>query len=451
MDERFFHPSLHGAHGLVRYTLGDYAGAARAYRAHYATGYEPLPGLPSVAPVANKRSDGKPGDVQALLTRGEATLASNALDAARETFGQILSVETDQYDALLLTAIIESKRGRYGEAIQALNRALRHARIETRITTFLTVLETTGELARLPAGNRPLCLLAHYHRYLRIFDHAQAASAIRYAKAAIAVNDHPDDCWFTIGMVYRRQDKTHASLEALLQVIQLNPQHAGALNAAANIYQRRGDLVSERRMRAAAVAAAPDDVFYAEPLFDLLLARAGDYREALAVAETIHALQPDNGASHARLGYAHMGLGEYAAAELDLREAVTIDPLIAMAHSALGYTLQHQGKLDEAIKEFEAAITLAPSDSDTHLRLGRVYYQQRRYRDVVGVLTRAIRLGNEDARLYATLCSAYYELSAMAAYEACVPRLLARYTGGIIGLPSIPEAMRTRGLPLPIR
>jgi len=204
-------------------------------------------------------------------------------------------------------------------------------------------------------------------------------------------------------------------------------------------------------VRAAAVAAAPDDAFYAEPLFDLLLIRAGDYRGALAVAETIHALQPDNGAGHARLGYAHMGLGEYAAAELDLREAVTIDPLIAMAHSALGYTLQHQGKLDEAIKEFEAAIALAPSDTDTHLRLGRVYYQQRRYRDVVGVLTRAIRLGNEDARLYATLCSAYYELSAMAAYEACVPRLLARYTGGIIGLPSIPEAMRTRGLPLLIR
>src|SRR5438093_1194505 len=88
-----------------------------------------------------------------------------------------------------------------------------------RITTFLATLETTGELAQLPAGTRPLCLLAHYHRYLRIFDQAQAASAIRYAKAAIAIEDHADDCWFTMGMVYRRQNKPHASLEALLHAI----------------------------------------------------------------------------------------------------------------------------------------------------------------------------------------------------------------------------------------
>ena len=43
MDERFFRASLPGAEALVRYTIGDYTGAARAYRAHYATGYEPLP------------------------------------------------------------------------------------------------------------------------------------------------------------------------------------------------------------------------------------------------------------------------------------------------------------------------------------------------------------------------------------------------------------------------
>jgi len=76
MDGRFFGASLHGAEGLVRYTVGDYAGAARAYRAHYATGYEPLPGLPSVRSRAGKRSSSEPKDVQKLLTEGEAALAN---------------------------------------------------------------------------------------------------------------------------------------------------------------------------------------------------------------------------------------------------------------------------------------------------------------------------------------------------------------------------------------
>ena len=127
----------------------------------------------------------------------------------------------------------------------------------------MAALETTGELTQLPAGTRPLCLLAHYHRYLRIFDHAQTASAIRYAKAAIAIHDHADDCWFTIGMVYRRQDRPHAALEALLRAIALNPRHAGALHAAGNIYQERGDLLNERRMRDEAFAASTNDIFYA--------------------------------------------------------------------------------------------------------------------------------------------------------------------------------------------
>ena len=451
MDERFFHASLHGAEGLVRYTVGDYAGAARAYRAHYSTGYEPLPGLPSVPSPADKKLSAKPPGVQALLTDGEAALARNDLGTAAEIYTRILALETDQYDALLLTAVIESKRGQHGEAIQALNRALRHGTTETRIATFFTVLETTGELAQLPKGTRPLCLLAHYHRYLRIFDHSQAASAIRYAEAAIAVKDHADDCWLTIGMVYRRQDKTHASLQALLHAIEVNPRHAGALHAAGNIYQERGDLLNERPMRARALAAAPNDVFYAEPLLDLLIVRAGDYREALPVAEMIRTLQPQNAVATGQLGEAYMLLGEYAVAERYLREALEIDEGMVRTHYALGWTLLQQRRYGEAIKAYERSIALAPLEPESYGPLAYLYQRQRRYRDVVNLVTDALRLGPQNASVYVMLCSAYYELGAIAEYNACVSELLARYTGGIIGLPSIPEAMRTKGLPLPIR
>ncbi len=35
MSDRFFASTLDGANGLVRYLVGDYIGAARAYRSHY--------------------------------------------------------------------------------------------------------------------------------------------------------------------------------------------------------------------------------------------------------------------------------------------------------------------------------------------------------------------------------------------------------------------------------
>src|SRR5207237_5733123 len=98
--------SLHGAEGLVRYPVGDYAGTARAYRAHDATRYEPLPGLPSVPSLAAKRSSFHPKDVQALLTEGEAALARNDLNEAQEIYSRVLAIETDQYDDLLLPAVV---------------------------------------------------------------------------------------------------------------------------------------------------------------------------------------------------------------------------------------------------------------------------------------------------------------------------------------------------------
>jgi tetratricopeptide (TPR) repeat protein len=451
MDERFFRASLRGAEGFARYTVGDYAGAARAYRAHYATGYEPLPGLPSAPPGAGTKSSAESADVGELLDKGEAALARNDLTEADKTYARILTLETDQFDAALLTAVINSKRGQYGDAIRALNRALRHSRTETREATFLAALETTGDLTRLPADSRPLCLLAHYHRYLRIFDHSQAATAIGYAKAAIAAGDHADECWFTIGMVQRAQGKPHASLDAFVRAIALNSRHAGALHAAGNIYQERGDLLNERRMRAAAVAAAPNDVFYAEPLLDLLILRAGDYREAVTVGESIRTLQQQHAVATQRLGEAHMLLGEYAIAERYLREALDGDPTMIRAHYALAWTLAAQRKYDEAIKEYEACIAQSPFVAEYYWYLAALHHRQRHYQNVVDVTTSAIGIGLNRAEIYVFLCSAYYELKAFREYEACIPRLLSGYTGGVIALPSIPEAMRSLGLPLPIR
>ena len=38
MSDRFFASTLDGANGLVRYLVGDYVGASRAYRSHYGGG-----------------------------------------------------------------------------------------------------------------------------------------------------------------------------------------------------------------------------------------------------------------------------------------------------------------------------------------------------------------------------------------------------------------------------
>ena len=440
MDDRFLGLTGDGAEGLVRYLAGDYVGAARAYRLHH--------GFLTPAAAAEGRPSSNAND---LLTQAEAALARQALDVAHDRIARVLALERDQYDALLLSSVINTRRQRYGDAIADLNRALRYWKTEMRLTSFFTVLETTGELERLPSTERPACLLAHYHRYLRIHDHARASAAIRYAERAVAAGDHPADCWLTIGMVKRRQGKRQASLDALKRAIEIDSKHASALHSTAYAYELLGDLSTERRLREAAVAAAPDDPFYAEALYDLLKERLGDYAAARTAAERIRTIAPRDPRGPARLADVYAALGDHRTAERHYREALAMDAAQPRVHAALGWVLQQQGRKREAVLAFEASIKMQPFNPDTRARIAELYRQQRRFHESAHALRTAITLGDRDPGRFVMLCAAYYESTALAEYQGCVKELLSRYTGGMIALPSIPEALRTRGLPLAVR
>jgi tetratricopeptide (TPR) repeat protein len=432
MHPRFFHSSRPGIEGLIRYVAGDYVGAARVYRS-----------IPE--------STADDSEIARLLTRSEHGLEHSDLSAAQQALSRVLALERDQYDALLLSAVLETRKGKYGAAIDRLNQALRYPKVETRHTSFLAVLDATGELERRASSDRPACLLAHYHRYLRIFDAARGDTAIAYANQAIAAGERPVDCLVTIGMVLRKQRKPGASLAALQRAVEREPRHAGALHAAAYAYEEIGDLLRARKMREAAVAAAPNDPFYASALYEALRDRIGDYATALAVATRIMKLAPHEAESAARMGEAHALLGNYDTAERYLAAAVTIDPSRARVHAARGWALQQLGRTDGAITAYRTAIAVDPDDPEAYARLGNLYWRVRRYQESTEPLLMAIGLGDPDPGRYALLCASYSELNASAEYQACLRKLLARYTGGMIALPTIPEALRNRGLPLQVR
>jgi tetratricopeptide (TPR) repeat protein len=297
MDGRFFQRSSQGAKALVLYLFGDYGSAAQAYRAHFKqrswTGY---PGSPSEEallrgkpPDARRLAEGalktNPNDIEALLTLGELDLDQGQVASAHAAFARVLAFEDDEYDALLLTSIAFARQGDYGRAIDTIKRGLRYDRTGRRTSVFLDVLETTGDLRALPANTRPNCLLAHYYRYLRIFDPLNARPAIRYARRAIQAGDRPDDAYYTIGIIHLlRDDDPDAALEAFQQAVRANPRNAQALRGIGRFYSRRADLANELRMYRAAFAAAPDDLFYARQLGVFLRDQLGDYYDALSLA-----------------------------------------------------------------------------------------------------------------------------------------------------------------------
>jgi tetratricopeptide (TPR) repeat protein len=285
--------SLHGAVGLLRYELRDYAGAAASYRADVrgrcgslglrldADQLDLVCGTVEDAEAAAvRRLADAPGSPEPLLTLGEIALDEGRPEEAVRWFEQAVSRAPNDVDAHLLAALGQARTGRFSNAIQSMRRVLRDGTAR-RVLSLTRVLDETGRLHALPAESRSACLLAHLHRYLRIFDPSQAGRAVAQAEEAIERDDHAAAAYVTLGVIHQKHAEDAEALGAFLRAIELDPQDAEAYRWAAVVYADRGDLANQHRMTRAAYESAPDDPAHVVLYARLLESRLGDYRSAL--------------------------------------------------------------------------------------------------------------------------------------------------------------------------
>jgi len=444
LDPRFHPLSANGAKGFVLYLVGDYVGAAAAYRAHYRAvagetpGGDPmwkalLAGDISTAKRLAQAAAASPYPRNAWLTLAEIALLEQRPGEALRLATHVLEQERDQFDALLLSAAAHSYQGVWSQAIDDLQRALRHSRIESRITSFLWALETTGRLRGLPVRDRPLCLLAHFHRYLRIFDPWNGHVAIGYAEKAIAAGDRPADAFLTIAIVRDKQGKPQATFEAVMKALEIDPRHPEALRWASKSYSERGDIANEFRMMKSAVEAAPSDPFYLAPLFQILTEKLGDFRQAKLVGEQALRAGIEDGELHRRLGYVHHSLGNYEASLAHCERAVALEPAHPQSHVCLGAALEALGRAREAIVAFERAAQLASYSSEVHVALARAYHHAKRHTEAIAAYERGVQLamrwGNANYWDVKELCGLYRRVGALEHAEGCLKRLIAFQPG----------------------
>lgn len=424
MDDRFFHPSLAGIEGLALYMAGDYDRAATAYRASLRDDYrtertanDPAWGVlfrgdaQTAGIIARRALAADPEAIDARLILGTIALDGDNHLEALALFERILSRHPEDVDALLLASVARARSHAYGEAIDLLDRALRNGHIESHITTFLAVLEATGILADLPEAERPPCLLAHYFRYLRIFDDSNGRLAIAYARRAIAVGDRPADAYLTMGIIYEKRGRRDQALQAVLQAIAIDSHHAEALTWAATLYGKRGDLLNEYVMIKKAFETAPTDPFYLRRFHYVLQTKLGDLQQAVEVLDVALQRRPDDVEMLGWLGDLLSSLGEYRTSIATYRRAIDLSPNNPELLEGLGFALDRSGETPEAVRAFEAAARSAPTRAEPHARLAGLYHGQRRYDQAIAEYERAVSLGERDSGRMASLCVLYHLVS----------------------------------------
>jgi tetratricopeptide (TPR) repeat protein len=100
------------------------------------------------------------------------------------------------------------------------------------------------------------------------------------------------------------------------------------------------------------------------------LARQGKFAEAIAAYREAIRIDPNLAIFHCALGDALVGQNDLDEAIVAYRQALRLNPNLPVTHANLGNALATQGKLDEAISEYRQAIRIKPDLAEAHLDLG---------------------------------------------------------------------------------
>ena len=446
MDGRFFVPSWPGARGFAYYVVGDYRNAAHFYRLDLARHARTVTAdetwswttmmsgdLDRAAREARAESKRAPEEPAYTLTLAEIALLTDNPSAAIELAEQVLHRQRDDYDALLVTAVARARQARFDDAVDAVKRALRYDRTERRITVFLSVLELTGALERLPSAERPACLLAHLHRYLRIFDPSHAIPAARYAQRAITAGDRPDDAYVTLGVIHTKRGYRRAAFDAFRRAVALNPRNTAALLAAARHHADRGEPAEEYRLTRLAFEAAPRDAFVAASLHGLLMQKLGDYRQARSMAEGAVAANSGDSEAWWRLAHVKSYTGDLRGALEAYQRAAALTPRVAELQMHMGHALAALDRRAEAVAAYKRASVLDPLAPEPHYGVGRIYGKEQRWTDALHEYEVGYALGGRGIDNVVGLCELYWETGQAARADTCLGEVLAREPDNLRG------------------
>ncbi len=164
--------------------------------------------------------------------------------------------------------------------------------------------------------------------------------------------------YFRARHLWERADLSGA-LADLQYAIQRDPANALLAAEIGRVYVQRSDFANAEKWLTQARDLKPQDVAIWKSLAELYVGRTyGTPDQAVATAQQVVALAPDDAEAHVWLGRAYLRSGDRGGAERELKEAVRLDSQSAPAHFYLG---RLYGRETEAGRiEYERAVTLDP-------------------------------------------------------------------------------------------
>ena len=142
--------------------------------------------------------------------------------------------------------------------------------------------------------------------------------------------------------------------------------------------------------------------------------RIQSLKKAFESAEKCRALDDTHGGCHGALSHAYLLKRDYDKAISEGKQAVELDPNMAMWALHYGWTLRCVGRYDEALREFERALRLDPLDTTNAMyQICVTYNMMRRHEEAIETCKKVSELRPRAFAAFINIAVAYSELEQM--------------------------------------
>jgi len=405
--------------------------------------------------TAARRSSAPPPASQLLtLQQGLTLLGQGRLIEAEFAFTSVLASSPSLFEALQFLAALRIQQGRFLEALDLLNRALRQRRRSPEALGLHGVAlsrldrhdEALADFDKVLA-QRPQDVETLYNRGVSLAKLGRQSEALASYRQALDVRPTHAPSLLNLANNLAKLGQYDEALALYDRLIAVAPANIEAFNNRGNVFfslERYNDALADYDR---GLALSPNQL-------DLLgnrgkaLKALGNHRGALECYDRIVAIRPqdadaitERGASLVALDRAqeaieclagalslvpdHRGalnqlcaalhrLGRYEESLETANRALAIDPNDALGYFSRGNALQALNRYEPAVECYLTSLALAPGVANVHKNLGGALHVLERHDEAIFHYEQALALGGKDDETQASKSLVYLSLGRLA-------------------------------------
>jgi tetratricopeptide (TPR) repeat protein len=217
-------------------------------------------------------------------------------------------------------------------------------------------------------------------------------------KRSLSGDPHMPEAHYTLGMVYKEQDRLGESADEFRQAIKIDPHYSEAYSGLGVAQLAQGDRAAAMQSFKQAIAdnSSNSTAHYGLGKTYLQLGRTD---EAIKELNTSLALFPNSAPARLAMGEAYNNQGNTVAAVREFQESIRIKPENFDAYSHIADIRESRGDIEHSLAELRSGLELMPNNAnlrqrigDECLRIDKLDDAMKEYRNVL-----AVNPGNQQA------------------------------------------------------